>query len=156
MYSLCKDSLTSRQRWEVFFEVTPTYRATFSGDYKNVPLARNAVASFARICGFSAEEVDDIRLATGEAIANAVEHGRNPRQSGFSVRCSFAEEELTIEVRDNGEGFDDETSMQIDPDDGATRGFGIFLMRRLMDRVNFEKSGTLVRLSRRHHHGITN
>ena len=51
----------------------PTYRATFSGDYKNVPLARNAVASFARVCGFSQDEVDDIRLATGEAIANAVE-----------------------------------------------------------------------------------
>ena len=135
--------------------MTPTYRATFSGDYKNVPLARNAVASFARICGFSAEEVDDIRLATGEAIANAVEHGRGPRISAFSVRCSFAEDELTIEVRDNGDGFEDDATPEIDPGNGDSRGFGIFLMRRLMDRVNFEKSGTLVRLSRRHHHGVT-
>jgi len=133
--------------------VPPTYRATFSGDYKNVPLARNAVASFARVCGFSQDEVDDIRLATGEAIANAVEHGRNPKVAGFSVRCIFAEDELNIEVRDNGEGFDDD-DVPAEPLDEKTRGFGIFLMRRLMDNVNFEKSGTLVRLTRRHHHGI--
>ena len=130
--------------------LTPTYRATFSGDYRNVPLARNAVASFARICGFSNAEVDDIRLATGEAIANAVEHGRNPKQSGFSVRCMFLDEELTIEIRDNGEGFEDDEKSQLDLLDERTRGFGIFLMRRLMDRVNFDKRGTLVRLTRRH------
>lgn len=131
----------------------PTYRATFSGDYRNVPLARNAVASFARICGFSDDEVADIRVATGEALSNAVEHGRSERaQNGFSVRCTFSDEELTIEVRDNGEGFAPESiEQQNNLADEPTRGFGIFLMKRLMDRVNFERHGTLVRLTRRHH-----
>ncbi len=128
----------------------PTYRAAFSGDRRNVPLARNAIASFARICGFSADEVADIRLAAGEALSNAVEHGRAPKSNGFSVRCNFFEDELTIEIRDNGEGFSLEGKRDETPIEQRNRGFGIFLMRRLMDGVHFDRNGTLVRLTRRH------
>lgn len=130
--------------------MSPTYRAAFSGERRNVPLARNAIASFARICGFSTEEVSDIRLAAGEALSNAVEHGRARRSNGFSVRCSFTEEELTIEIRDNGDGFSFEGRLDETPLEQRSRGFGIFLMRRLMDGVHFDKNGTCVRLTRRH------
>jgi serine/threonine-protein kinase RsbW len=126
----------------------PNFRAAFTGDRKNVPLARNAIASFARICGFSKEEVDDVRLAAGEAISNAVEHGRNARSSGFSVRCIFVDDELTVEIRDNGDGFTPGDDLPPALDRG--RGYGIFLMRRLMDKVAFDKNGTCVRLTRRH------
>ncbi|HUN29992.1 MAG TPA: ATP-binding protein [Alphaproteobacteria bacterium] len=130
--------------------MTPNFRATFSGDRRNVPLARNAIAGFARICGFSTEEIADIRIASGEALSNAVEHGRSHRSSGFSVRCSFDEEKLTIEIRDNGDGFLPPSTfvraLSIEePDD---RGFGILLMRRLMDGVQFDRNGTCVRLTR--------
>jgi serine/threonine-protein kinase RsbW len=129
--------------------VSPNYRATFSGEHRNVPLARNAVARFAQLCGFSREEVDDIRLAAGEALSNAVEHGRSSRSSGFSVRCVFEDDELTIEIRDNGLGFSPDHDDPV-PVEERNRGFGIFLMHRLMDRVNFESNGTCVRLVRRH------
>lgn len=131
-------------------KVTPTYHAAFSGNRRNVPLARNAIASFARICGFSHDEVEDIRLAAGEALNNAVEHGHANRPQGFSVLCTFRENEMTIEIRDNGDGF------AIDPADGqaptldGARGFGIYLMRRLMDAVRYDHDGTRVRLIRRH------
>jgi serine/threonine-protein kinase RsbW len=130
--------------------VSPTYRAAFTGDRRNVPLARKAIASFASICGFSAEEVSDIRLAAGEAISNAVEHGKARRSNGFSVHCSFVENQLTIEVRDNGDGFSLDGNRDETPIEQRSRGFGIFLMRRLMDCVYFDKNGTLVRLTRRH------
>lgn len=128
--------------------VNPNYRAAFSGEARNVPLARNAIASFARICGFTRDEVDDIKLAAGEALSNAVEHGRQTRVPGFSVRCSFDEDELTIEIRDNGEGFD-LSRQEEGPKERNDRGFGIFLMRRLMDGVRFDRNGTCVRLVRR-------
>lgn len=130
--------------------VSPTYRAAFSGERRNVPLARNAIASFARICGFSTDEVSDIRLAAGEALSNAVEHGRTHRSNGFSVRCTFCEDELTIEIRDNGTGFSFDGTPNEIPIEQRSRGFGIFLMRRLMDGVHFDKGGTMVRLTRRH------
>ncbi len=128
--------------------MVPNYRAVFSGDRRNVALARSAIASFARICGFSRDDVSDIRLAAGEALSNAVEHGTAARSSGFSVRCTFADGELTVEIRDNGAGFtleaEDDTPLE-----ERNRGFGIFLMRRLMDRVRFDRNGTVVRLTRR-------
>lgn len=128
--------------------MAPNYRAVFTGDYRNVPLARTAVASFAKLCGFNDEEISDIRLAAGEALSNAVEHGRGARISGFSVRCTYNEDELIIEVRDNGEGFSIENTVRT-PLEERTRGFGLFLMRRLMDRVYFDNNGSTVRLMRR-------
>jgi len=129
--------------------MTPNFRAAFSGERRNVPLARNAIAGFARICGFSNDEVADIRVASGEALSNAVEHGHTRHSSGFSVRCSFDEDRLTIEIRDNGDGFlPTATAIPVESID-VDGGFGIMLMRRLMDGVQFERNGTLVRLIRR-------
>jgi len=130
----------------------PHLRAAFTGERKNVPLARNAIASFAKICGFTADEVWDIRLAAGEALSNAVEHGHAHRSSGFSVRCSFEHDQLTIEIRDNGDGFHPPSASDAPnhaPEE-RTRGFGIMLMRRLMDGVQFVDNGTCVRMIRRH------
>jgi anti-sigma regulatory factor (Ser/Thr protein kinase) len=127
--------------------VTPNFRAAFSGERRNVPLARNAIASFARICGFSRDDIDDIKVAAGEALCNAVEHGQAHRSNGFSVSCSLQDDELRIEIRDNGEGFAPERLRASTPE--ADRGFGILLMRRLMDGVQFADNGTCVRLYRR-------
>jgi serine/threonine-protein kinase RsbW len=129
--------------------VSPNFRAAFSGERKNVPLARNAIASFARLCGFSIDDVADIKVAAGEALSNAVEHGHARRSSGFSVRCSMEQDELRIEIRDNGDGFMPETVRAGGALEQQDRGFGILLMRRLMDGVQFDNNGTCVRLYRR-------
>lgn len=116
-------------------------------------MARRGVAGFAGACGFSESEIADIRLAAGEALSNAVEHGGRVRSTGFTVECSFDGEELSIEIRDSGLGFlapQPQTAVQ--PDQRG-RGFGIFLMRRLMDEVAFIRNGTIVRLVRRHSNG---
>ena len=130
--------------------MTTNYRATFTSDLRNVGLARKSVASFARVCGFSEREVADIALAAGEAISNAVEHGRSLRSSGFSVRCSYDSDELAIEVRDNGRGFPEPPRAEeivIEP--LRERGLGIFLMRQLMNDVSFARNGNTVRLVRK-------
>jgi serine/threonine-protein kinase RsbW len=130
--------------------VTTRYRATFTSDLRNVALARKSIAGFASVCGFTEPEVADIRLAAGEALSNAVEHGRSAHSSGFTINCTYAGEELTIEVRDSGDGFSLPPDREaIEPDERG-RGFGIFLMRRLMDDVTFARNGQSVRLVRRH------
>jgi serine/threonine-protein kinase RsbW len=131
--------------------VSTTYRATFTSDPRNASLARKSIASFASVCGFSEEEVADIRLAAGEALGNAVEHGKSVRSSGFSVRCTFDGEQLIVEVRDNGTGFSPFADDVIAPPIERERGLGIYLMRRLMDDVSYSHNGTLVRLARKRH-----
>ena len=128
--------------------MTTNYRAAFTTDLRNVALARNSIASFARVCGFSESEVADIRLAAGEALSNAAEHGRSARSSGFSVQCKFTDDELLIEIRDNGAGFQPASASDESLERG--RGLGIFLMRHLMDNVTYDRNGTIVRLVRKH------
>lgn len=129
--------------------MSPHFRAAFSGERKNVPLARNAIATFARLCGFSRDDVADIKIAAGEALSNAVEHGHARRSSGFSVRCSLEDDELRIEIRDNGDGFVPEATRIHAASEQRDRGFGIMLMRHLMDGVQFDRNGMCVRLYRR-------
>lgn len=125
------------------------YRADYTSEIGNVALARRSVAGFAGACGFSDNEVADIRLAAGEALSNAVEHGSGMPSAGFTVDCSFDGVELRIEIQDNGTGFcAPEILTTIEPDQRG-RGFGIFLMRRLMDDVVFGGNGSIVRLVRR-------
>jgi serine/threonine-protein kinase RsbW len=125
------------------------YRADYTSEIGNVALARRSVAGFATACGFSQSDIADIRLAAGEALSNAVEHGSGMPSAGFTVDCSFDGVELRIEIQDNGTGFcAPEIRTTIEPDQRG-RGFGIFLMRRLMDDVVFSGNGSIVRLIRR-------
>jgi len=123
-------------------------RARYRGTPRSVREARAAVVDYARLCGFPSALTVDIALGVGEALANAVEHGN--KDLGFiSVACTFQGGELTIEVRDEGSGFDigHVSKGRREPD--AVRGFGISIMRSVMDSVVYEQRGTCVRLRKR-------
>ena len=97
--------------------------------------------------GFPQQQLSDIETAIGEALANAAEHGHRV-ESRFDVRIFVERAMLVIEVQDDGAGFvaqplDDE------PVHDAPRGFGIYLMRHLMDEVDYNAGGTCVRLAKR-------
>lgn len=122
----------------------PAYRATFSSDPQDVPLARTAIAGFARLCGFDDVTVCDVRLAAGEALNNACEHG-----GGYSVHCDFDDGVLRIEIEDNGAGFEAPPELTTIQPNHRNRGFGIFLMRQLMDEVTFAGNRVQLRVRRR-------
>lgn len=127
----------------------PKFRSTYTNDPRNVALARNAIASFARLNGFDDDAAAEIKLAAGEALSNASEYGRSTRGGGFSVSCTFDDGELRIEIQDSGPGFDVPADKRAIAPDHRDRGFGIFVMRRLMDSVTFARHGTRVELVRR-------
>jgi serine/threonine-protein kinase RsbW len=95
----------------------------------------------------------DIEIALREALENAVIHGNHedPRKHVYvSCRCD-AEEEVSIIVRDEGQGFDSNAL----PDPTApgaiesSHGRGIYLMKALMDEVDFEDGGAVVHLRKK-------
>ena len=97
----------------------------------------------------------DIRVAVGEALANAIRHG-SPRGHAdpVSVSVSAYSDRVVIVITDRGEGFDGEASSDGDP--YASSGRGVMFMRALMDRVEFERlpdGGTAVTLV--HHLGTS-
>ena len=94
------------------------------------------------------ESVGDIEVALREALANAIVHGNHeiPTKYVYVVcRCSM-DGEVSISVRDEGEGFDS-AALQ-DPTISAnclrTNGRGVYLMKALMDEVSFEENGNVV------------
>jgi anti-sigma regulatory factor (Ser/Thr protein kinase) len=85
-----------------------------------------------------ARDVDDIVLACGEAVDNALEHGTPPA----TVTMGWEDALLTIVVRDAGTW---RVSTQVPP-----RGLGLPIMMALMDNVTVDTTdGTAIRLFRR-------
>jgi serine/threonine-protein kinase RsbW len=97
---------------------------------------------FARKAGFDEDTACQIAMITREAAANAVLHG-NRKDPNKSVRAKFSltSEALTIQVADEGSGFDPSAVPDPLSPEGLLKpsGRGIFLMRAIMDEVNFRQ-----------------
>src|SRR5665213_2356364 len=126
-----------------------TYRASLPRGLGAVRRARRAVIDFAAQCGFDDGLLDDVESAVGEALANAAEHG--DCAAGFDVMATFEDARLVIEVKDHGAGFDCGSALERAnaPDASGNRGFGIFLMRTLMDEVAYSDCGSRIQLVKR-------
>jgi serine/threonine-protein kinase RsbW len=99
-------------------------------------------------------DVEIIGLVVREALANAIVHG-NRCDLDKTVRISVAVNEkcdLLVSVKDSGSGFDPSglTNPIAAENLLAGHGRGIFLIRQLMDEVEFKfDRGTEVRMLRR-------
>jgi anti-sigma regulatory factor (Ser/Thr protein kinase) len=126
------------------------YRASHPRGYGSVRRARRALFAFAVECGFRGTALSDIETAAGEALANAAEHGDREASSGFDVLATFEAGRLVIEIKDHGPGFDSAAAMRnATPDAAGHRGFGIYLMRTLMDEVAYSEHGSRIHLVKR-------
>ena len=117
-------------------------RIPSQGGYEQI--AADASAAVARIMGFAPERIEDLKTAMREACRNAIEHAHHMK-SGIPVGITFTVEAsaLHIEVEDHGEGLREPPAL---PDLRAmmeegkpTRGWGLLLIRRLMDELTFER-----------------
>ncbi|MEA2452652.1 MAG: phosphoserine phosphatase RsbU/P [Actinomycetota bacterium] len=113
---------------------------------------RRFVAAFLADLRAPVETSSEILLAVGEAAGNAYRHGRrNNGRSEIRVRCEYERPEFSVEVTDDGPGFDlAEVEGRGTPDPFAQGGRGLFLMKELMDGVTVDCSGqgTTVHLHR--------
>jgi anti-anti-sigma factor len=109
---------------------------------------REKVCELIRPLGFSESAVFDIRVALGEALANAVRHGSpDGGEAEVVVKVIAYSDRVVMEIIDFGSGFDGTPHKSRDV--YAPGGRGVTFMRALTDRVEFEKpesGGTLVRL----------
>ncbi len=102
--------------------------------------------------GFDESARFAVRLATEEALANALVHGNNEDPGGtIHVRWWVEPNAITIEIQDEGDGFDPGSV----PDPTAEEnielpsGRGIMLMRSFMSEVRFLPPGNCVRMTYR-------
>lgn len=123
-------------------------------DGKYVSLVRKGIRSLASGFGFGETDCQDVEVAVGEAVTNAICHGQ-PANGAASVyvHCRLTPNRLVIEVKDEGQapclplpkcvpGFNNE------------HGRGWLLIHRLMDRVSVRTTdkGLLVRMIKHRSH----
>lgn len=114
-----------------------------------VGVARLAILGVASRMRFSYDEVDDIRLAVGEACASAIERvngAHGPAQ--IRIRCLIHPRRLTIEVHDPSPALPEPEPRPSGETQLDERALGSVLIRILMDDVTtlHENGARIVRL----------
>ncbi len=116
-------------------------------------VAMNFAATAAKDMGLAEERIEDLKTAVSEACLNAIEHGHK-MDASMKVGIVLDVEEMNLQVTVQDKGAEIglvETPNIDDKVEGKSdrRGWGIFLIKNLVDEVNFEttpEGGNLVRM----------
>jgi anti-sigma regulatory factor (Ser/Thr protein kinase) len=116
---------------------------SFSAESDQLASVRAQLRGWLRSSGVGARIAQDVLVAAGEAIANAIEHGhRHHPAEQVRLRAVSTANQLRVTVTDRGRW------RATPPGDRSLRGHGIALMRALMQQVTIEPgpAGTTVDL----------
>ncbi len=101
--------------------------------YEKIPMVAVAVAT--QRMGFKQERIDNLKMAVGEAVTNAIEHG-NQSQSDLNVQVilKIQANALTVNVIDHAKQPIPEVPEKRE-DRPDYRGWGLTLIKEFMDEV---------------------
>ena len=111
--------------------------------YERVAMACSA--SYAKMMGLSAERIEDLKTMVSEAAINAMEHGNKGRPDArVTVSMDCQGDTLNVAVTDEGNGIKEHPPKpdieKIIEDLQSPIGFGLFLIKQLADKVEFNES----------------
>ena len=126
----------------------------FPGDFSSLAQIAEFVILHAQNAGLNEKEVYSVQLAVDEACSNIIEHAYGGEGRGeISVICEVIPDGLEIIIQDQGEVFSPdsipEPDFTVPLEQLGSRGAGMFLMKKLMDEVDFEfkkDRGTTLRM----------
>lgn len=122
---------------------------------ENISFCRVAVAAFASQLDFTLDELEEIKVATSEAVTNAIIHGyQNQPQGTVRITVKIFDDLMEIGVEDEGVGIANvELAMQPAYSTCEDRvGLGFSFMQSFMDRVEVSSAinkGTRVQMVKR-------
>ena len=115
-----------------------------------VGVARLTILGVASRMPFSYDEVEDIRLAVGEACTTAVERARksNRLETEITIRSEISGGKLSINVQDQAGPMSDGKLPAESPSELDEQGLGALLMELLVDEFNVQSTpdGTVVHM----------
>lgn len=126
-----------------------TWEHVAASDPALIAVLRDKVTAAAEQAGARGDTLCDIKIAVGEALSNAYRHGSPAKGlSKIVVRCMTCAAAVVVEIEDEGEPFEPDSTPEPDPRRPRDHGMGIYLMRQAMDVVEFESNcpGNRVRI----------
>lgn len=115
-----------------------------------VSVIRLTISGLAVRVGFTYDEIEDLKIATSEAVTNVVHHAYKENDSGeVVIGCALFEDKIEIMVADYGVTFSfEEVKSKIGPYHEEENvaflregGLGLYLMETLMDEVKLNNEG---------------
>ncbi len=109
---------------------------------ENLAVIRAFVNEIAKRVDLGEEEAALLAVAVDEACANVIEHAYGHDASKqVTVRAAIDDEQIRIDVIDEGNGFDPDSIVPKDPrlliKERASGGLGMGLIQRIMDEVKY-------------------
>ncbi|MCY7377318.1 MAG: ATP-binding protein [Pyrinomonadaceae bacterium] len=108
-------------------------------------IAAHAVEEIAKRHSFNSKAINQIKTALVEACINAAEHSLSPDRKIYQ-KFAFEGDKIVITVSNRGLRIADQQATEINPDEGR-RGWGLRLIKTLMDEVKFEQVDDGTRIS---------
>ncbi|MDQ2991816.1 MAG: ATP-binding protein [Candidatus Eremiobacteraeota bacterium] len=102
-----------------------------------VAVARLAAAAVASRMHFTIEEIEDVKLAVAEACTNAIQSADAANQIQIVCEADHAHLRVTV-TNTNIDGAPAGSPPALAEDDGRVDGLGVFLIRSLMDDVEYD------------------
>jgi len=109
-----------------------------------IPQIKESIGEIMKEGGFCHREVLEVQLAVEEACANIVLHAYEVRTGFIYVLVSVEKDKLKIMIEDDGPPFDPTRHKTLhrtnrNDVDGPVGGWGIGLIRKLMDEITYER-----------------
>ena len=103
------------------------------------------VMSFCQQLSVTNKCANNVCLAVEEAVVNVINYAYpHGTQGSISIMMESGQETLTVVIKDRGKPFDPTKVAEVDVSSDAEHrqigGLGIFIIKRMMDRMDYERT----------------
>ena len=123
-----------------------THTLTIPSSTRFLEDVREFVTTHAEQAAFSESDVEQLKMAVDEACTNVIEHAyQGQNEQPIDIAVIIQPDRLTVRIRDKGRQFNQISYQEPDLVKYAkakkSGGFGVHIMRRLMDEVQYRTTG---------------
>lgn len=123
-------------------DLTPVH-LTVKSHPESLKQIRTLTARVAKQMNLPEKETGNIVLAVDEVCSNIMRHGyADDRSRDIHLTILPDPDELIIQVADSGVPFDINSATPRNPCDVKPGGLGIYIIKQVMDRVEYGKTNT--------------
>ena len=123
-----------------------TRRLVLPNDIETIPQLNEFIDSVAEEVGLEMSLTMSLNLALEEAVVNVMEYAYPEGQKGnVEIEVTADQEWMTFVIADTGIAFDptmkEDADTTLSAEERPIGGLGIFLVRQLMDDINYKREG---------------
>lgn len=123
-----------------------TYKLTVPSSTRHLEEVRRFVERHARAAQLSREAIEQLKIAVDEACTNVIKHAyRGEAVHEIDIAVLVKPDRFTVRIRDQGRAFQpacyEEPNIFKAVQRRRAGGFGVHIMRRLMDQVEYRTYG---------------